>query len=454
MPALVGELGQRVDGEVGVVGAGVAQHEQRGAWADRVGVLLGEGRQRPSVVGAAPQRGVGRAGRQLGHHVDHVGPGLEVVGHLVHVVDEGEGPHLGELVAQREDEQQRELREVGHRPAHVAQHHQLAAVRALGPVVGGERDTTGRDRRPDGAPEVQRSAAVGVVLLGEAGGQPAGQRLDLAPHLLQVAAPHGEEVEPVDGGAERRLRDVVGALLLPDPAPRVGLDLPGEATDAARGQPVGLLLGAPVGHQALHDLVDQLAGSDPLQGGVRRPRRQPGAAPGHRAEPADHLDRQRVEGLLVPVAQRLLEALAELRQRRPVVTGGRRRLLLLLTVGALRAVSGLPVLTLGRRVEPSAGALADHPGEVEVEERVEGRSPLVSLDQRRGVPLLERGAVGPVEGLQHRDGVEVLGDGDGQAGRAQRLQEGDVAVQQAGTGAHDADDVGAARVRRGPGAAP
>ena len=47
-----------VEREVGVVGAGVAEDQQRRLRAERVGVLLGELGERAAVVGPAPQRGV------------------------------------------------------------------------------------------------------------------------------------------------------------------------------------------------------------------------------------------------------------------------------------------------------------------------------------------------------------------------------------------------------------
>ena len=165
--------------------------------------------ERPAVVRAPPQRGV-RGARRRARPAPRPrsAPGRKYVGHLVHLVDEREGAHLLELLAQREDEQQRELREVGHRPAHVAEHDQLGAVRALGPVVGGQRDAAGRDRGADGTPEVERAAALGVALLGQPGGQPARQRVDLAAHLLEVGLAGRGEVEAVDAraGPPRRPR--------------------------------------------------------------------------------------------------------------------------------------------------------------------------------------------------------------------------------------------------------
>ena len=59
--------------EVAVVGAGVAEDQQRRLRAERVGVLLGELGERAAVVGAPPQRGVRGARGEVGHHVDDVG---------------------------------------------------------------------------------------------------------------------------------------------------------------------------------------------------------------------------------------------------------------------------------------------------------------------------------------------------------------------------------------------
>ena len=80
---------------------------------------------------------------------------------------------------------------------------------------------------------------------GQPGREPSRQRVDLAPHLLEVRAAGRSEVEPVDGGPHGHVRDVVGALLLRDPAARVGLDHPREGADAAAGLAARLVVGAP-----------------------------------------------------------------------------------------------------------------------------------------------------------------------------------------------------------------
>ena len=337
------------------------------------------------------------------------------------VVDEREGAHLLELVAQREDQQQRELREVRHRAAHVAEHHELVAVRPLGPVVGHQRYAAGGDRGADGTPEVQRAAPLGVVLLGEPGRESPGQRVDLATHLLEVGLARGGEVDPVDARPDRDVGDVLGPLLLGDPPPGVVLDLAGEAADPATRDPGRLLLGAALGQQRLHDPLHQVRGRHPLQRGVRRPARQPRPATGHRAEPTDHLDREPGQRLLVAVHQRLGELLAERRQRLGVVADRR-----------LRRVVGRVVMH----------AFPDQPREVDVEERVEGRPLALLLDQRGGVRVADRRPPVPRQRGQRGDRVDVLGQRDGQAGAAQRLEEGDVPLDQ--PAAHDRATSGAA----------
>jgi hypothetical protein len=103
----------------------------------------------------------------------------------VHVVDERERAHLLELVAQREDQQQRELREVATEP--LTSHSTTSSVRCgrLGRwwVVSGRRRWRSRPGPYAGS---RAAAAPGVVLLGQPGRQPAGQRVDLAAHLLEV----------------------------------------------------------------------------------------------------------------------------------------------------------------------------------------------------------------------------------------------------------------------------
>ena len=127
------------------------------------------------LAALAARRAIRRRGRRR----------AEAVGDLVHVVDEREGPHPAELLAQREDQHQRELREVRDRAAHVAQHDQVGAARPLRLVAGGHRDATGGDRGSHRAAEVERPAAAGVLLARQPGGQPPGQRMDLAAHLAR-----------------------------------------------------------------------------------------------------------------------------------------------------------------------------------------------------------------------------------------------------------------------------
>ena len=72
VPGVALHLLELVEREVGVVGAGVAEDQQRRLRAERVGVLLDELGERAAVVGPAPQRGVRGAGGEVGHHVDDV----------------------------------------------------------------------------------------------------------------------------------------------------------------------------------------------------------------------------------------------------------------------------------------------------------------------------------------------------------------------------------------------
>ena len=299
--------------------------------------------------------------------------------------------------------------EAGDRAAHVAEHDQLGAVRALRLVMGDQRDAAGRHGGADGTPEVERSALAGVPLLGEPGRQPACERVDLAAHLLEVGLARGGEVEPVDAGLHRDVGDVVGALLLGDPAARVALDLPGERADPPVRDPGGLLLGAPLGQQRGDDPVDEVRRGDALERGVRRPAGQPGTPAGHRPEPAHHLHGQPGQPLLVAVGERLEQLLPELGERIGVVPDRPGR-------------SGCLVV----------GALHPFPHErreVDVEQRLEGRPLDLLLDQRGGVRVADGAPLVPVQRRQGRDRVQVLGQRDGQARAAQRLEEGDVRFQ-------------------------
>ena len=88
-----------------------------------------------------------------------------------------------------------------------------------------------------------------------------------------------------------------------------------ERADPATRDPSRLVLDPALRQQRRHDPVGQVGGRDPLQRGVRRPRRQAGPAAGHRAEPADRLDRQPLQRLLVAVAQRGRAARPEVAER-------------------------------------------------------------------------------------------------------------------------------------------
>ena len=236
-------------------------------------------------------------------------------------------------------------------------------------------------------------------------------------------------VKSVDARLHRDVGDVVGALLLRDPAAGVALDLTGERADAAPRRARGLVLGEVARQQRGDDPVDQVRRGDPLEGGVRRPAGQSGAAAGHRAEAADHLDGQSGQLLLVAVDQRVEQLLAELGEGLPVVAH----------------------LPLGRCVVRLAlDPLADEGREVDVEQCLEGRPLHLPLDQCGGVRVPDGGPAVPGEGGQRGDRVQVLGQRDRQAGAPQRLEEGDVPVDQA-AGGHRATCGAGARGSRAPG---
>ena len=180
--------------------------------------------------------------------------------------------------------------------------------------------------------------------------------------------------------------------------------------DPAAGLAARLVVDPALGEQRLHDPVDELGRRDPLQRGVRRPRRQPRAAARHRAEPGDHLGGQLEHRLLVALGQRVERA----RRGTPASACG---------VVADRAGSSS---SSRRPATPSPTS----PREVDVEERVERRPLRLLLDQRGGVPRLHGRPVVPVERAQRGDRVQVLGERHRQPGGAQRLQEGDVAIDE------------------------
>lgn len=119
------------------------------------------------------------------------------------------------------------------------------------------------------------------------------------------------EIETIDRGTQRDVGDVLGALLLRDPATRVVLDASAEVADALVGCSLGLLVGQLAGQESLDESVGEFGGAHSLQSGVRRPTRQAGTTSGHRAEARDRLDSQRVERLLITVSKRLLQSRTE-----------------------------------------------------------------------------------------------------------------------------------------------
>ena len=166
-------------------------------------------------------------------------------------------------------------------------------MRPLRPVVGGQRDAAGGDRGADRTPEVERPAAAGVVLLGEPGREPPGQRVDLAAHLLEVGRAGGGEVEPVDAGPDGDVGDVVGPFSSAIRRRASASTIAVKRADPAGGHAGRLVLGAAVGDQG---------GDDPLRRGRRARARcravyadqrgQPGPAARHGAEAPHRLDGQ------------------------------------------------------------------------------------------------------------------------------------------------------------------
>ena len=158
--------------------------------------------------------------------------------------------------------------------------------------------------------------------------------------------------------------DVVGPLLLGDPAPGVVLDLAGEAADPAAGDPVGLLLGPPLGEQRL-----------------RRSGRP--ARPGETrcsAVYADQLDSPGPRPGIAPNRPTISTASRASASWSPSASAS--------ASCSRNSASAWPLSrtgpsgsSLGSRRAP----LADQPREVDVEERVEGRPLALLLDQRRGV---------------------------------------------------------------------
>ena len=299
------------------------------------------------------------------------------------LVDEGEGPHPVELLAQGEDQHQREAREVGDRAADVAQHDQVGATGPLRLVAGLHRDAAAGHRGADGTSEVERAPGPGVVLAAQPGRQPACERLDLAAHQLEVGLARRGEVDLLDRRPHGVASHVLGSADLgraaaylrvdqPLERPRLGLDQPPQrgvlpprvVPQAARAAPSRPARRARPGSSRCTTTT------------AARPVRGPGsartAAPPR--APASPARRDRPSPSRSPAPRGSRPAPGD-RHRRMVRDG---------SAASRHRPSWPGELVLGLP-GPAGVPLPDQRREVEVEDLVEAGAVVLALDQGRGV---------------------------------------------------------------------
>ena len=196
---------QNVDGGIAVVGAAVAQNQQRTARREHIVEVLGERDESVAVIGM-PVTGVdaGLTGDALNRD-RKIGIGTEQVRHLVGGVDEREDANARELLAQRVHEQQGEVTEPGHRTGYIAEHHQFRPRRPRLAQHQVDRHAAGRHRLPQRLAQVDRAGPGPAPPGREPGCQGAGQRGHYPPHLPHLIARSTQELDVLG-----QLRDTVG----------------------------------------------------------------------------------------------------------------------------------------------------------------------------------------------------------------------------------------------------
>ncbi len=381
---------------------------------ERVGVLVGERRRRRGRSWSARHSAAcRRARRELGQDVARSAPGRKTSVTSCTWSTKVNARTFGELLAQRVDQHQRELGEVGDRAADVAEHDQLGAVRPLAACGGSSaarRRWRSRPGRYAGSPAGPRRLA--CRSRGQPGGEPPGQRVDLAAHLGQVglarggkssrssARAHGDRATwsgPFSSAIRRRASASTSAREARRPvAPAVRARL--SSSTRALGQ-----------QRRRRTWSTSVCGEHPLQGRVRRPARQARTPPAHRAEPPDRLraSRRSAPGRRPPAPRRAASrnsasaargrrggpaSRVRVRRRRP--SRPHRR----------RPAAG----SRGRRASSNVGRCA------------------CRLTSVAAYPCLIASRSPQSSDAERRDRVEVLGQRDRQPGPAQRLEERDV----------------------------
>ena len=202
----------------------------------------------------------------------------EVLGDVVDGVDECEDPNLRELLAQRVDELQRELREPGYRTRYVADDHQFGAPGARLAVLEFDRNPARRHRRAQRRTDVDCTPVGAASSNLQAGGQQTRERGDGPSDLGEVLLACREEVDVLGQRRHRVVADLLASVAVGHPTLRLHLDRGAQAVGAFAGGPPERRIVADaqvVTRSARHrcgDPCDQCLGIDARERLIRRVR--------------------------------------------------------------------------------------------------------------------------------------------------------------------------------------
>ncbi len=149
---------------------------------------------------------------------------LEMVGHLVDAVDEGERAHPAELGRHRLEQRQREGCELGHRSGHVAEEIEVGPGHLRVSKDRVEQDATSRKRPSDGTPHVKPAAIAPSASPRHLRGERSRQWPDRLAHRGQLARRRAQEIDLVRAQQFERTRCFVGPACLGELVPDLGGD--------------------------------------------------------------------------------------------------------------------------------------------------------------------------------------------------------------------------------------
>ncbi len=177
----LGDAAQDIGTRIEVVASRIAEDNHRGLRRYRTHPLLLEIGERIAVVG--------RAETDTGHDVLHGGHRVPLFQHLAdldEVAGKGERAHIRHHLVQAVDQQQEEIRHLGHRARDIADRHDLGPVTPTAFPGGEEGNAAPGDVAADRAANVEMTAALALARLAVALAQPARDLADQCAHLLDL----------------------------------------------------------------------------------------------------------------------------------------------------------------------------------------------------------------------------------------------------------------------------